>query len=148
MARSANEPTVAASRRAGPVAVLSSHVGFALELGRAGLDVLEAQDVEDVGALSHRAAIVVVDLVGNDARRAVVARLSAVLAADVPVVLVSADELDLVVLGGRNNVQVVVPPVQATDVARVCAACCPVRGAPHSRACRHRRHPHPRRPQR
>jgi hypothetical protein len=83
---------------------------------RAGFDVREGRDVEELAGLARSVDVVVVDLVAVEGKRGLVARLSTSIDPGVPVVLISADEVDLALLGPSRSVRVVVPPVRADDV--------------------------------
>jgi hypothetical protein len=109
-------PTVALDHGDGVVAVMSRHATFAMQMRRAGFDVREGRDVEELAGLARTVDVVVVDLVAVEGRRGLVARLSTSIDPAVPVVLISADEVDLALLGPSRPVHVVVPPVRADDV--------------------------------
>jgi hypothetical protein len=100
----------------GVVAVMSHHATFAMQMRRAGFDVREGRDVEELAGLARTVDVVVVDLVAIEGRRGLVARLSTSIDPTLPVVLISADEVDLALLGPTRSVHVVVPPVRAEDV--------------------------------
>lgn len=100
----------------GVVAVLSQHAYLALQMRRAGFDILEGKDIDDLAKASTSVDVVVVDLVAVDGRRGVVARLSTAVDPRIPVVLISADEIDVALLGSGRAVHIVVPPVRAEDV--------------------------------
>jgi hypothetical protein len=100
----------------GVVAVMSHHATFAMQMRRAGFDVREGRDVEELAGLARSVDVVVVDLVAVEGKRGLVARLSTSIDPGVPVVLISADEVDLALLGPARSVRVVVPPVRADDV--------------------------------
>jgi hypothetical protein len=122
MSRTTPEPgpdvalKIAPDRGDGVVAVMSHHATFAMQMRRAGFDVREGRDIEELAALARTVDIVVVDLVAVEGRRGLVARLSTSIDSAVPVVLISADEVDLALLGPSRSVHVVVPPVRADDV--------------------------------
>ncbi|MFL6099596.1 MAG: hypothetical protein ACJ71T_06555 [Actinomycetales bacterium] len=106
----------AGDRPGGVVAVLSQHSYLALQMRRAGFDILEGKDIDDVAKAAASVDVVVVDLVAVDGKRAVVARLSTAVDPRIPVVLISADAVDLALLGAGRSVHIVVPPVRAEDV--------------------------------
>jgi hypothetical protein len=108
--------STAAGPAHGVVAVLSLHASLAMQLRRAGFDILEGRDVDDLAKAAASVDVVVVDLVRVEGKRGLVARLSTAVDPRVPVVLISADEVDLALLGATRSVQVVVPPVRAEDV--------------------------------
>ena len=95
---------------------MSRHAAFAMQMRRAGFDVREGRDVEELAGLAGVVDVVVVDLVAVEGKRGLVARLSTSIDPVVPVVLISADEVDLALLGSARSVHVVVPPVLADDV--------------------------------
>lgn len=100
----------------GVVAVLSHHASLAMQMRRAGFDVVEGRDIDDLAKVAASVDVVVVDLVRVESKRSLVARLSTAVDPRVPVVLISADEVDLALLGTSRDVHVVVPPVRADDV--------------------------------
>jgi hypothetical protein len=110
------DPKLVLGNVAGTIAVMSHHATFALQMRQAGLDVLESRDVDELAGLARTVDVVVVDLVAIDGRRGLVARLSTSIDPAVPVVLISADDVDLALLGPARSVHVVVPPVRADDV--------------------------------
>jgi hypothetical protein len=101
---------------AATIGLLSHHAAFAVQMRRAGLDVREGRDVDELSVLASEVDLLVVDLVAIEHRRGLVARLSTSVDAHVPLVLVSADEVDVALLGPGRSVHVVVPPVRADDV--------------------------------
>jgi hypothetical protein len=100
----------------GVVAVLSSHASFAMHMRRAGFEVIEGRDIDDLARTAPTADIVVADLVAVEGKRGLVARLSTAVDPRIPVVLISADDVDVALLGTSRPVHVVVPPVRADDV--------------------------------
>jgi hypothetical protein len=100
----------------GVVAVLSHHASLAMQLRRAGFDVHEGRDFDDLAKASTSVDIFVVDLIAVDGKRAIVARLSTAVDPRIPIVLLSADEVDVALLGTGRAVDIVVPPVRADDV--------------------------------
>lgn len=102
------------------VAVMSHHATFAMQMRRAGFEVAESRDVETLTAGVSTADIVVADLMAVEGKRGLVARLRTAVDERVPIVLISADEVDVALLGPGRTVHVVVPPVRADYlVARV-----------------------------
>src|SRR5689334_1672119 len=83
----------------GVVAVLSSHASFAMQMRRAGFEVVEGRDIDDLARTAPTADVVVVDLVAVEGKRGLVARLSTAVDPRVPVVLISADDVDVALLG-------------------------------------------------
>lgn len=98
------------------VAVLCRQPTFLMQLRHAGLDIVEARDVDHLATLAKDAVLVVIDLTRADGRRGLVARISTTVDPRLPLVLISADTVDLAILGAGREVHVVVPPLRAEDV--------------------------------
>jgi hypothetical protein len=126
MARTAlRSKSMTAGARAGVapaavIAVMSHHATFAMQMRRAGFEVAESRDIDAFTASLPTADLVVADLVAVEGKRGLVARLRSAVDERVPIVLISADEVDVALLGPGRTVHVVVPPVRADYlVARV-----------------------------
>jgi hypothetical protein len=98
------------------VAALTRQPTLVMQLRHAGLDVLECRDVDQLASMSRVVAMAVVDLTNGEGRRGLIARIATTVDPKLPLVLVSADEVDLAILRGSRTVHVVVPPVRAEDV--------------------------------
>jgi hypothetical protein len=98
------------------VAALTRQSTLVMQLRHAGLDVLECRDVDQLASMSRVVAMAVVDLTNGEGRRGLIARIGTTVDERVPLVLVSADQVDLAILRGSRTVHVVVPPVRAEDV--------------------------------
>jgi hypothetical protein len=98
------------------VAVMSRQAQLIVQLRQAGVDVVEAKDLDRLADVTREAAVAVLDLTSSEGRRGAVARISTTVDPAVPLVLISPDEVDLAILGSGREVHVVVPPLHTEDV--------------------------------